>query len=315
MIDFPQDFFLEETRENFIIDSTMKTVWAAELEVLNEIAKICSAHHLTWYMAYGSLLGAVRHQGFIPWDDDIDIWIPRKDYQLFLQVAGQELPTGYRLRSPLLEDGYPEFQSCVTNSDSISIEPERLKKFHGCPFVVSIDVFPLDDLPMEDDALQFALFQTVRQAALMVKEGRKDTAVEEILQLIEKQCDVTIGREYLQTDAPDQIQEELISGLWGLANEIAAWHTTGEAEEVCMYLDYFKYGKKYQNAWFGNPDRLIYEGMYVPVPQNYDAILRIIYGDYMVRRRNAAAHDYPFYKKQLEQLRKYVEESENQRLQ
>lgn len=92
MLNFADGFFKPEIREDFQIDATMKTVWAAQLEVLNEIDKVCERHGLTWYMAFGSLLGTVRHQGFIPWDDDMDIWLKREDYMQLLQYLPEELP-------------------------------------------------------------------------------------------------------------------------------------------------------------------------------------------------------------------------------
>lgn len=66
MLDFPKEFFNAQMIEDFMVDATMKTVWAAELEVLREIAEICERHGLTWFAAYGTLLGAVRHEGFVP---------------------------------------------------------------------------------------------------------------------------------------------------------------------------------------------------------------------------------------------------------
>ena len=118
MLSFGENFFQAEIREDFQVDVTMKTVWAAELEVLSEIAKVCERHGLTWYMAFGSLLGTVRHQGFIPWDDDMDIWLKREDYIQLITYLPKELPKGYVVRSPMLESWYPEYHSCIVNSDS-----------------------------------------------------------------------------------------------------------------------------------------------------------------------------------------------------
>ena len=80
MLEFQEGFFEPEIREGFFVDSTMKTVWAAELEVLQTIAEICAKYNLTWYAGFGTMLGAIRHEGYIPWDDDLDIMMMRDDY-------------------------------------------------------------------------------------------------------------------------------------------------------------------------------------------------------------------------------------------
>ena len=91
-MEFPKEFFLDEVREGFYVPAMMKRAWAAELEILVEIDKICEKHKLHYYIDYGTLLGAVRHKGFIPWDDDIDIMMFRHDYEIFSEVAQAELP-------------------------------------------------------------------------------------------------------------------------------------------------------------------------------------------------------------------------------
>ena len=91
-MEFPKEFFLDEVREGFYVPAMMKRAWAAEIEILFEIDKICEKHGLHYCIDYGTLLGAIRHRGFIPWDDDIDIMMMREDYEIFSKVANAELP-------------------------------------------------------------------------------------------------------------------------------------------------------------------------------------------------------------------------------
>ena len=75
----------------------VKRAWAAGIEVLEEIGKVCQKYNIQYFSSWGTLLGAVRHNGFIPWDDDIDITMKREDLRKFLAVAKQELPEEYVL--------------------------------------------------------------------------------------------------------------------------------------------------------------------------------------------------------------------------
>ena len=73
-------------------EGDLKRIWKTETEIYQAIEKICEDHRLRYYAAYGTVIGALRHKGFIPWDDDMDVCMPRRDYEAFLKYAEKELP-------------------------------------------------------------------------------------------------------------------------------------------------------------------------------------------------------------------------------
>ena len=81
MLYFEPEFFEPETRNGFYIEPLIKNAWAAQLETLAMFDRICEDNDLTYSADWGTLLGAVRHKGYIPWDDDTDVLMPREDYE------------------------------------------------------------------------------------------------------------------------------------------------------------------------------------------------------------------------------------------
>ena len=88
-LEIPHGFLDEEVRSGYVVTSDMKAIWAVELDLLAELDKMCRNYNLRYCVAAGTLLGAIRHRGFIPWDDDIDIYMLRKDYDQLMILANQ----------------------------------------------------------------------------------------------------------------------------------------------------------------------------------------------------------------------------------
>lgn len=127
-------------------DQLQRQIWAAEQEILDVIHQVCTEHGLRYSLAYGSLIGAVRHKGFIPWDDDIDIMMPREDYEKLLAVWDQSAPKGYILQNTRTDSDFTQNFTKIRKDHTAFLqdEAERTKHYHKGIFV---DIFPGDRVP------------------------------------------------------------------------------------------------------------------------------------------------------------------------
>ena len=118
-----------------------------ELDILLHVAKFCDEHGLRYFLAYGTLIGAVRHKGFIPWDDDIDIQMPREDYEKLLELYPKEnTDEKYFLLAPEMKGAHHPYAKII---DTRTVKKELGAKKNN-PLGVDIDVFPLDGQPDGD---------------------------------------------------------------------------------------------------------------------------------------------------------------------
>ena len=117
-------------------DELLKEMQSRELDILQACIEVCQAHNIRYYALGGTLLGAVRHKGFIPWDDDIDIGIPRKDYQRFIEVMKNiEGSAGIRIEPNMV------------NYNILQVLGDEKIKYNGKYIQPFIDIFPLDGYP------------------------------------------------------------------------------------------------------------------------------------------------------------------------
>lgn len=140
-IDLPSSFFNEEVRDEYRVSEKGKRIWAVELDLLAELLRICKKHDIRVCLFAGSLLGAIRHKGFIPWDDDIDVCLVREEYEKLLQHQDEFkhpyfLQTGYNDREFFL--GYARLR----NSDTTGIITWNKSKNYNNG--IYIDVFVVD---------------------------------------------------------------------------------------------------------------------------------------------------------------------------
>lgn len=157
----------KKTAAAYKVTDKQKQVWKKELDILNAVEEICQKHGLRYFALHGTLLGAVRHKGFIPWDDDLDIGMLREDYNKFLEVAKEELPQHLFLQTMFTEEDI--FHNGITrirNSNTTGIQERELDR--RCNKGIWIDILPIDDSPL-DDALYRKKCKKVSRYNLMLQ--------------------------------------------------------------------------------------------------------------------------------------------------
>lgn len=302
MAQFPEYYFEDEEREGFLIEGMMKRAWAAQIEVLEIIDCVCKENDLRYYADWGTLLGAVRHKGFIPWDDDIDITMEREDYMKFVELARQGLPNGCSLLSIYTEETYHELFARVVNTRAISFEQEHLTYYHGCPFVLGVDIFPIDKLPLDvgEEQVQCEMLQLLRFVVQLCDRGVED--INNLLDQIEVVCRIKIDRD-------KNIKNQLLRVM----DQICQMYNDGDENEITQfssYLDHRNY--RMRGQWYQDVVMLPFEMIQIPAPHEYDAVLRAMYGDYHTPVRGAGDHDYPFYKDQQRLIDEYIDQMQGE---
>lgn len=243
--------------------STLREVQLCGLEILKAVVGVCEKHKITYYLCYGTLLGAVRHQGFIPWDNDIDIEMPVEDYKRFLKIAPVELPQDLFLQTYFLDPGYNEMFAKVRRKGTTSL-PVAWKKYH-INLGIGIDIFPLVGLYQNQHMrrLQDRLLSINR--ALLSKEFALATQQES------SEGNWKIGFLYF---LPIEIRHFICK-----INETIIFKRFANSDRVSTVegrlaydLDRKAYGQRIKN---------LFEGEKFCVPKEFDYILTEIYGDYM----------------------------------
>lgn len=146
-LQFPNNFFKEEIRNDYVVTVQNKKIWAVELDLLNEFIRVCRKHDIKFFAAGGTILGAVRHKGFIPWDDDIDLMMFRDEYNHLCKIATKEFKHPYFFQTEETDSGSYRGHAQLRNSKTTGILREELYQKRSINQGIFIDIFPLDVAP------------------------------------------------------------------------------------------------------------------------------------------------------------------------
>ena len=250
------------------------------LEVFQFAKEFFQQHNLRYIGCGGTVLGAIRHKGFIPWDDDIDLYMPRKDYEQLLQLAPEFQGTGYELLhwdnltlnsqlSTLNSQYYMPFAKIADCHSTIW-------EFRHLPFLfgVSIDIFPLDEFDEADEVI------TARQYRSHYYFDKYLNAVSHYSckDMLQALCKADVHRLGVQ-----------VLSKWRSRNPRKYLQAFRQFEETykhngpgpkCVCVTQWE-GRIFQSEWFHDVIEVPFEDTTLIIPRAYDAYLRKLYGDYM----------------------------------
>lgn len=241
----------------------MNDLQKVEFDILKAFLEVCERLNLKYYLVCGTALGAVKYQGFIPWDDDVDVALPREDYEIFCKKAGELLPKGFFLQTYKTDKAYPAIFAKIRNSNTTFFEKtiEKLPINHG----VYIDVFPLDGYP-EDKKTAKRLERKKQLYKLMLSsvfESDPSFKVKVLRKIFR------IFGVHKNTAKVINKYEKMISSYPTKTSKIWCNHGNWQGK--------LEYSPK---EHYGDGAVMEFEGIKVSVPEKYDEYLTQKYGDW-----------------------------------
>ena len=252
---------------------TLQEIQSVNLDIMKDIHSFCVEHGIRYSLAYGSLIGAVRHKGFIPWDDDIDIMMPRPDFEVFSNSFVSK--HGYVLSSVYDKDTYINYTRVYDNARTLVISPAKagLKEVG-----VWVDVYPIDGIPDDEDQAR-QQFVEIRKYSQRIMAMRfifrklvSGSMLEKLISSMKYLKKVIQWQGSLQ-----QWHDRIIE----LCKKVVFGNTSRCSSLVCMEANRDDHQEIFPVSSFYAYQLVPFEKEYFYIVSDYDTVLKVIFGDYM----------------------------------
>ncbi len=301
------DFFRDEVRNGFYIPTAVKQAWASSLDVLGEIDRICKKYGIRYYADWGTFLGAVRHGGFVPWDDDLDICMRRDDYEKFRKVCDKELPKHYTIHDYERKSDHWLFLARVVGNSTICYDEEYLKNHYNFPWLSPVDIFLkdylYDDYEQEKARDKEVMFLIALADGIRENSFDRQTIVHHLYN-IKNKYHTTLPD--LPTESDVEKINKLCIALYHLAEKEMAKVHPEDSHTIGQIFPWVLKGNKGEpKEYYDKIIELPFEDTTIPVPAYYHTVLSGRYGNYNEIHKVWDGHTYPFFegqKKDLEEI-------------
>lgn len=260
----PKNYLVPEVRDGEFIDEKKKKLFKVLIDIIEEIKLICEKNDLRYYAAYGTLLGAVRHKGFVPWDDDVDLWMPRKDFEKFQQIAPRELPSRFFMQTQLTDPEYDFDIIRIRDNNTTQIEDWRLEAKQVMNYGIWVSIFPLDGRPNSEYGAQKKLMRILLIDELLrvrkVGPSLKKMLMARLIVMFVGEKRLLNKRRELLEDCPFESSERCTPFL-------ASW----------LY-----YRENLSTKAFSKSLEVPFEYTTIRIPYDYDELLTTLYGDWRI---------------------------------